>query len=176
VPPDRGKIATRLVNPDGSVTTSNTCDLGEMTVANLSADLLARLHRFVRLMRALDWSPDDLDTAIAQLQAGTPAGEGRLDALLLRQLRAVTAVVRRFDIGVSEAVALLGGIDTHLGRTLPGDDARRYCLYNRLFQNPVVVNPVDPGYALNGARAEVARPRQCAASASPPRRWATGPG
>ncbi|GAB3408820.1 Tc toxin subunit A [Flindersiella endophytica] len=96
-------LATRFVNPDGTVATSDTCDLGAMTVANLGTDVLARLHRFVRLMRALDWSPDDLDTAIARLQAGTPAGVGRLNPLLLRQLRAATTAVRRFGIGVPEA-------------------------------------------------------------------------
>jgi Tc toxin complex TcA C-terminal TcB-binding domain/Neuraminidase-like domain/Putative peptidoglycan binding domain/Salmonella virulence plasmid 28.1kDa A protein len=148
-------LNTRFVNPGGAVTTSDTCDIGEMTVGPLTADVLDRLHRFVRLMRRLGWTPNDLDAAIEQLQGSTPAGAGRLNALLLRQLRAVTAAMRRFRIGAPEAIALLAGIDTHAVPPLPGEDAPRQCLYDQLFQNPAVLNPVDAMFELDAARQEI---------------------
>lgn len=161
---DRGRLShaelqqllkTRFVNPGDAVTTSDTCDIGEMTVGPLAADVLDRLHRFVRLMRRLGWTPYDLDAAIEQLQATAPAGAGRLNVLLLRQLRAVTAAMRRFRIGAPEAIALLVGIDTHAVPTLPGQDAPRECLYDRLLQNLGVLNPVDPMFKLDATRQEI---------------------
>jgi hypothetical protein len=148
-------LNTRFINPAGTVKTSAGCDLSVMTVDGLDAGALDRLHRFVRLQRRLGWDAYDLDTAITRLQSAAPA-TGPLNDKFLRQLAVVTYCAARFDLAVADALALVGGIDTYQYPALPGEDAPRPSLYDRLLQNPAVLNPVDPVFALNVARSEIA--------------------
>lgn len=153
-------LNTVFVNPDGAVTLRcepvDSCDLGRMTVDGLSQDVLQRMHRFVRLQRRLGWDVYDTDTAVALLQEGAPEGLARLNTTLLRQLFAGQAAMRRLNIPVAAAVALLARIDTREVPPLPGEDRRRYSLYHELFQNRAVLNPVDPMFALDHAGTEIA--------------------
>jgi hypothetical protein len=153
-------LNTRFVNPGKAVTLTchpaDSCDLGTMTVDGLTPDALDRLHRFVRLQRTLGWDAYDLDAAIVQLQQGMGPGVAQLNNSLLRQLAALKWTGQRFRLDQRPALALLGGIDLHDVPALPGEDSPHYSLYNTLFQNLVVLNPVDPAFALNGAGTEVA--------------------
>jgi hypothetical protein len=158
-------LNTNFVNGGGAVSISpeppDSCDVATMTISGLSQDTLDRVHRFVRLQRHLGWDPYELDDAIANLQADTPAGLPRLNDLLLRQLAAVTAAASRYSLSVAEAVALLAPIATRDVPTLPGD-ARRYSLYHDLFENLTILNPPDPAFALD------AQANLIAASTTPP--------
>ena len=57
-----------------------SCDTQEVSVVNLDEARLDRMHRFLRLQRALGWSARVLDDAITML------GEGRLDEPCLHRL------------------------------------------------------------------------------------------
>ncbi len=149
-------LNTRFVNPGGTVklvcNPPDSCDLGTMTVAGLDADVLQRLHRFVRLQRRLGWDPYELDAAIQLLQpAPVPAGLPQLNPTLLRQLRAVGAAAGRFGIPVPSALALFGGIDTYAPPPLPGDEAANRSLYSSLFQNVSVLTPNDASFDLDAS-------------------------
>jgi len=153
-------LNTVFVNPGGAVTVQchpeDSCDIGAMTIQGLTADVADRLHRFVRLQRRLGWSVYETDSAVALLQAGTPNGLGRLNVLLLRQLFAVRTAVKRFGIPVAAAVALLARIETRDVPPLPGEERPRHSLYRELFQNRMVLNPVDEDFALDATGTEIA--------------------
>ncbi len=155
-------LNTRFVNPDGAVAVlldpDGSCDLGKATITGLDVDpeTLARLHRFVRLQRRLGWQTYELDSAIARLRTDVPPGLARLDTTLLRQLYAVASAARRLRISVTAAIALLGGIDTRVPPRLPGDAAQFHSQYQDLFQNLVVLSPVDAVFDLDAAGTEIA--------------------
>jgi hypothetical protein len=81
-------LDTRFVNPGGPlsivVDADSPYDTTKMTVQGLDPAALDRLHRFVRLQRALGWSAADLDRAI---DGGN--NQGRLDRTTLRAVAAV---------------------------------------------------------------------------------------
>jgi peptidoglycan hydrolase-like protein with peptidoglycan-binding domain len=153
-------LNTTFINPTGAVqivcTPPESCDVGNMTLTGLTADVAERLHRFVRLQRRLGWDAYDLDSAIARLQAGTPAGVGRLNAVLLRQLYAVATAAQRYGLRIPVAISLLGRIETRDVPPLPGEDTGPYSLYRDLFQNRAVISPLDPIFALNPTGTEIA--------------------
>ena len=69
-----------------------------------TAASLDRLHRFVRLWRALDWSPGELDLVLGHLEAaGLAAG---IDAAALRRICRLLELRRRFTVPVEELVPL----------------------------------------------------------------------
>jgi peptidoglycan hydrolase-like protein with peptidoglycan-binding domain len=129
-------LETGYVNPGQTVTIKcdppDSCDLKDMTVQGLTAEVADRLHRFVRLQGKLNWEVNETDTAIA----------GNIDTLLLRKLFAVKAAAQRLSVPVTDALVLQGRLETGL--------------YRQLFQNKAVLNPVDPAFALNPAGTEVA--------------------
>ncbi|HEY2714688.1 MAG TPA: neuraminidase-like domain-containing protein [Solirubrobacterales bacterium] len=160
-------LNTIYVNGGGAVaivaSPPDSCDVAKMTLTGLDKGVLDRLHRFVRLMRRLEWDAYTLDDAIGVLKANVPAGQPRLDGLLLRQLAAVRDAAERFSLSVPRAVALLASaagaasIETREIPTLPGEETR-HSLYHDLFENRTVLNPPDPAFELNAARDEVATP------------------
>ncbi|EGV29591.1 Peptidoglycan-binding domain 1 protein [Thiorhodococcus drewsii AZ1] len=79
-----------------------------------SRALLDRLHRLTRLQRALDWTPEALQMAIDALDASQPIppdsdperyGEA-LNGDMLASLADIKQLMDRFDLPVSEAIAL----------------------------------------------------------------------
>lgn len=154
-------LNTRFVNPDGAVAVTldpeGSCDLGKATITGLDDDpeTLSRLHRFVRLQRRLGWDAYDLDSAVARLRADVAPGLARLDTTLFRQLYAVATTAKRFRIPVTAAVALLGGIETHVPPQLPGEAAPRHSQYHDLFQNLAVLSPVDAVFDLDATATEI---------------------
>ncbi|BCB78320.1 hypothetical protein Pflav_047300 [Phytohabitans flavus] len=153
-------LNTTFVNPTGTVVLTENpdapYDLATMRLTGLTANVLDRIHRFVRLWRRLGWDVYDLDAAVALLQAAKPEGLGRLNTELLRQLWAVHKAARRFAVPVRSALALFGRLDTRDVPPLPGEDRPRRSLYTDLFANLAVLNPPDPAFALNAARTEIA--------------------
>lgn len=148
-----GETVKISVEPPGS------CDVAEMKLEGLTADVLERIHRFVRIWRCLGWDPYDLDNAIVSLQGTSTPGLAQLDELLLRQLACVCAALQRYSLPVAGAVALFAPtpdavtIAMRKIGTLPGDEAR-YSLYRELFENPAVRKPPDEALVLNEAATE----------------------
>jgi hypothetical protein len=155
----REVLNTRFVNPSGNLELvfdpEGSCQIRDAVIQNLSAEHPDLIHRFVRLMRRMDWTAYELDAAIALLQSGTTAGLPRLNSTLLRQLHAVKLAKARFRIPVTTAVAVLGNIDTRSIPRLPGEESDRPSLYRDLFLNRMVLNPVDAAYLLNSEESEI---------------------
>jgi hypothetical protein len=77
-----------------------------------SSASLDRLHRFVRLWRTLDWSPDELDLVLGHL--GTAGLAGGIDPTALRRICQLLGLERRFQLSVEELIVLF-----HLLPTAP---------------------------------------------------------
>jgi hypothetical protein len=152
-------LKTVFVNPDGTVQLQNnppdSCDLSSMTIVGLNADILDRLHRFVRLMRKLNWDVFSLDAAINLLQPGNKGDLKRLNSTLLRQLYAVKSVMKQYNLPLTTALALFGNIETRDILDFPNRGDNRYALYHSLFQNLTVLSPVDPAFILNNTYTQI---------------------
>lgn len=159
-----GLLATRLINAGdklhvGSVDDKDpaTCDLRKLTIENLDADALQRMHRFARLWHTLRWTMRELDYAI-DVFAGSIVDAGkRIDTELVKRLAAVERIQRRSGEPLDRVLVLWGTIDTRRGRDDPHDPAAADSLYDRLFLNPTVNKPIQAAFALNAERTELAR-------------------
>ncbi len=156
-------LETRFVNPQRTVVVESadpadpaSCDLAKLRLANLTAQAAGRLRRFARLRLRLGWQPQELDDAIAALAAGVPDVDDRLSGTLLVRLSHLTRLRATTGATVEELCAFWAPLATHR------DDA----LYHRLFRNPAVLRPLDPAFALNAARDELAIVTQSPADAT----------
>jgi hypothetical protein len=133
-------LTTRFVNPDGQLILRSTnnedpasCDPAKLEITGLDDAALDRIHRFERLRARLGWTAADLDLAVSSLR-------GRLDGTLIRRLAHVQVLRKRMRLDLDQVLALWSRI------SIAGEAS----LYRRLFQNPAVLSPVDPAFALAG--------------------------
>lgn len=143
-------LTTRFVNPGGTVRITSadpadltTCDLDRLKLTNVDAPFLDRLHRFVVAWRHLGWEPHELDLAIDVLQGGVADVNQRLTDDFLIELSHVQRLRSRLALPVDELLTFWGPISI-----FDSEPEERDSLYLRLFQNPAVLNPVDPHFAL----------------------------
>lgn len=157
-------LDTRFVNPGRQVVLAAPvdadCDINRYHLAKrgpgsppppLAAEDIGffdRLHRFMRLRRILGWSVPELDRTIQAL--GDPVSEGsdqkRINDGLLERLAGIQALAPELRIPVEEAISLWASINTH-GETP---------LYQRLFLNKIVSNPVSQDFELRSDLSELA--------------------
>ena len=104
---------------------------GDAAIANVGRNVLDRLHRFVRLWRALGWTPGsqlvlDLFTPTTLIQGGLGMGAA-LSADTLARIADLVHLKDRLKLSVSEVVALISEIPVRPAE--PGAES----LYSRLF-------------------------------------------
>jgi peptidoglycan hydrolase-like protein with peptidoglycan-binding domain len=102
-------LRTRFINQGGTIQLSNPkgdCDLSQTFLKGLSIMALDKLHRFLRLWRALDWSIADLDRAIFTLG-------GKLDVPLLERVQASNYLSQDLKQPIENLLPLWGNLDTH---------------------------------------------------------------
>jgi len=142
---------TRYLNQATPLTiagnTPDTCEVAKLDLTGITAAALDCIQRFLRLRHALGWTLNDLDKASAALKA--PAAGPDDDFLLkLSQIERLRADLR---IPLDQMLSWWSTIDTGKAST-----AGTSSLYDRLFLNKAVKNPVDQFFALNAARDELA--------------------
>ncbi len=123
---------------------TESCDLTQATINNLSAAALEQMVRFLRVRLALGCSVLDLDKIVSALQAS---------AFSPQSLAALTAAARlqgRFNLPWSELGSWWGQIPA------TPDAAGGTSLYERLFLNPAITNPLDKVFGLNASGTELA--------------------
>lgn len=131
-------LKTHFVNPNRSLTLvvsagADQCDLNETRIHNLGETALRRIHRFIRLYRKLGWKIHELDRTITAL------GANDIDDGFLLKLAHVKQLQTELSLPLDQLLSFWAGIDTE------GRDS----LYIKLFQNKIVLNPVDPDFALS---------------------------
>ena len=135
-------LATRFINPAGAVSIApesgavDACDTTTFQINGLTADVLSRLHLFVRLWRKLNWRIPETDRAVCALS--TNSSSPALTNKVLVSLDHLRSVCGQLQLSVMQALAFWRPIDT----AEPGS------LYARLFYNPVVFNPQDEDFRL----------------------------
>lgn len=92
------------------ITFANSCRLEGATIDGLDEERLGRMHRFLRLQRALGWSMAEVDAAIASLGS---AGVDPLDAECVRALSRAVSLTGAFDgLSRDEWLAWFGDLPT----------------------------------------------------------------
>jgi len=136
----------RFVNPAGTIYIEHrdgSCDTDKKVIRGLDANALDRIHRFLRLWRKLDWKMWEVDFAI--MSPGV--GGGSLDEPFLINLFHVGRLRERFGrSAILEHICALCGdlnVRTHFTKAYkPRGDA----VYQQLFLNKRLVNPLDPAF------------------------------
>ena len=93
--------AVSIESPNGD------CDITEMTLSGATAAHFARMHRVLRLQRAVGWSLSDLGRI---LQAVNPDGD--IDAATLRKVAVMDRYRAALNVPIRQLTALWGNIDT----------------------------------------------------------------
>ena len=88
------------------------CATSTATLVDLSTDWLNRSHRFIRLMRRLGWTTQELDLAIQVLGGGTGLRGGSLTADLLVKLSHVQQLRGDLHVPLTEMLTWWGQLDT----------------------------------------------------------------
>ena len=140
----------KFLNPAGDIAIHHldaSCDTDKKVIEVLGARKLDRIHRFLRLWRKLkDWKMWELDLVIRH-----PAiGAGALDEPFLVQLFYFNRLKTRLGarVTVEQLCGLFGDLNTDSHFTEPykhRDDA----LYQELFLNKRLINPLDPAFILD---------------------------
>ncbi len=142
-------IATWFINPTNALSITgapvDTCDTTKLKINGLTAEVLDRIQRFVRLWRKLGWTILEVDRAVHALvpDPNTPV----LTNDLLVRLDHLHALRSELRLSVAQALALWEPIDTTEPRSL----------YRSLFYNPTVFKPQDDVFRLRLDGQELAR-------------------
>ncbi|MEU6352030.1 neuraminidase-like domain-containing protein, partial [Streptomyces sp. NPDC047072] len=111
-------LESAYVNPEGTLRIARAgegggpeCDVSTFTVAGLDADHLDRLHRFLRLWRAGEWTMAELDLLIPPNESTLTAAPKVLNSGALRELAGLSRLRARLALGWAEARSLFRGID-----------------------------------------------------------------
>lgn len=153
-------LEAKYVNPDGGLVIefpvpptpeeavhASTCDVEKARITLPSDEaqagaVLERIEHFVRLRRKLGWSVPELDAALRAL-----GGSGITTGLLI-DLARILELREAVKVPLIEMLSWWHTIDTVSYRNRPS-------LYDQMFLNKGVLNPVDPAFALNRDRTEL---------------------
>lgn len=139
-------LATEYINPDGNIQVvfaGPNCELDDAAISDLTEAALDRLHRFVRLQRNLGWSSRELDAALRAVPDGDLTDDFLVNLAHLLELR------RRLRVGLLPMLSWWADMDTRSDEDTPS-------LYETLFLNKAITNPVDDAFTLNAAGDDVA--------------------
>ncbi len=144
-------LKTRFLNPTQALSLdtlagADPCDLNNVSIKNLDDVALNKLHRFIRLWHKTGWTIRDLDRVLFAL------GVTDIDNPLLQKLALVKQLQADLNVPLIPLLSLWANIDADGGvlyDELYQVPARsENSLYNRLFQNKAVRNPMDTDFAL----------------------------
>ena len=133
-------LATRFVKNLGGISLQwpdTDCNMNKASIKGLTALIVNKLHRFLRLRSRLGWTISELDKVIHLLM---PAD---LDGSFLRQVSYIQRFRRELSLSLPETLSWWGMIHTAVG----ADGSPSF--YDQLFLNRAVTNPIDNIFALN---------------------------
>ncbi len=134
-------VSTRFINPDKTIEISArpdiaTCDTTKLQINGLTAEVLSRSHRFVRLWRKLGWTIAETDKSICAF-APDPEIPSLTNEVVVR-LAHLSALRNELRISCAQALAFWKPIDT----------AEPASLYKKLFDNPAIFKSQDEDFRL----------------------------
>jgi hypothetical protein len=116
-----------------------SCDTTKKRITNITTTRLDAIHRFLRLWRKTSFTMDELDAIIVSSAIGT----NKIQNKLAWQLQQFTSLQQTLSLSTFELLAFYQNLDTT--HNLPG------CLYNQLFQNSQITNPVSARFTIAAA-------------------------
>ena len=140
----------KFINPTGDIAVQHldaSCDTNQKVIQILDATKLDRIHRFLRLWRKLKgWKIWELDLVIRHPQIGN----GTLDETFLINLFYFGQLRKRLGkkATVEQTCALFGDLNTESSFT-ELHEKRANALYQNLFLNKRLTNPIDPAFLLD---------------------------
>lgn len=111
-------------------------DTTKQRITNLTAAKFDAIHRFLRLWRKTTLTMDELDAIIMS----NIIGQGKITGKLAWQLNEFISLQHKLQLNVFQLLAFYQNIDTT--HNLPN------CLYNQLFQNNAITNPVSANFSI----------------------------
>jgi hypothetical protein len=140
----------RFLNPTGDIVINHldpSCDTDQKVIQVLSAPVLDRFHRFLRLWRKLKgWKMWELDLVIRHPQIGN----GVINETFLTNLFSFQQLRKRLGpkVSVEQAAALFGNLNTETHFT-ELYKKREDGLYQKTFLNRRLFNPLDPAFEID---------------------------
>jgi peptidoglycan hydrolase-like protein with peptidoglycan-binding domain len=119
------------------------CNLDLQSVINLTPERFDRIHRFLRLWRHADLEMWQLDRLIRAPRLG----QGAIDAETVARLAQFGRLRSMLGLSFDAALALVGEIDSRPHRDPRDIDRVVEPMFDRLFRNRAVMDPVDPAFA-----------------------------
>ena len=145
-------LTLSFVNPTGAVVIQSPdllCDLTTKTLQSLDVNALDRFHRFLRLWHKLGWQMWEVDLVIQH-----PAlGNGRLDANFALNLYPFMRIKDKLgSLTVEQLGAFWGNLNT-TSKFTAAYQPPAPSLYETLFLNKKLTNPLDPAFAISAVTA-----------------------
>jgi Tc toxin complex TcA C-terminal TcB-binding domain/Neuraminidase-like domain/Salmonella virulence plasmid 28.1kDa A protein len=135
-------LSCAFTNPGGTIVIQHddlSCNTETQNIINLTGDSFDRMHRFIRLWRKTSLPMNELDAIIGS----AAIGNGTIDNHLADELYHFLQLQKAWSLDSFSLLACFQHIDT-----LSTDN-----LYNQLFQNRAVTNPVNPDFSIAGVTA-----------------------
>lgn len=139
----------------------NACELNKLVLwANapteaerdtMLVDAFGRMHRFLRLSLATGLSFRELDRIVFQLSPNNISDE------FLVKLAHVQRIRQHWDASLETVLSWWGPIETFVYAEIDGVPPVQP-MYDRLFRNKALSNPLDEAFELNAERSELLRP------------------
>ncbi|MGH1539068.1 MAG: neuraminidase-like domain-containing protein [Arenicella sp.] len=141
-------LMTRFINVPGATTPieidrpGDTCDLTLQKVTGLNNTHFDKIHRFIRLWRSTGWTMWELDLLIREPKVGN----NKINEQTVINLKKFQQLQTGLNLSTEALLVFLGDINRELriDASKPADIIQP--LYNRLFQNITVTNPVDTNF------------------------------
>ncbi|SFU39127.1 neuraminidase-like domain-containing protein [Nitrosospira multiformis] len=145
-----------FINPAGDIVVHHrdpSCDAEQKAIQALDAPKLDRIHRFLRLWRKLKgWKMWELDLVIRQPGVGNRPDdeEWQLNEAFLINLFYFSRLKNHLGAKatVEQVCALFGNLNTRMQFT-KAHEKRSDGLYQSLFLNKRLINPLDPAFELD---------------------------
>jgi Tc toxin complex TcA C-terminal TcB-binding domain/Neuraminidase-like domain/Salmonella virulence plasmid 28.1kDa A protein len=140
----------KFINPAGDIAIQHldaSCDTDQKVILGLNVTKLDRIHRFLRLWRKLKgWKMWELDLAIRHPRIGN----GSLDESFLINLFYFSQLKNKLKgkTTVEQVCALFGNLNTET-RFTKLYEKREDALYQNLFLNKRLFQPLDPNFQLD---------------------------
>ncbi|HRD80182.1 MAG TPA: neuraminidase-like domain-containing protein [Saprospiraceae bacterium] len=136
-----------------------TCQLDQLRFDGLEESDLVRLHRFLRLSRRLQWHFYALDKALkfdnisgVNTDGSAKPPTGYLNADQVRRLSQIEQLRRHFDVGLEEILTFWHDIHAERYTDFSAEKPTPIpSLYERLFRNKAVLNPLNPAFTADPA-------------------------
>lgn len=128
--------------PKSEIKDKNTCDTNKQSITNLTINKLDRMHRFIRLWRKTGWKIFELD----QIIISPSIGNGDINNKLLEQIKLFKELEGKLHLTVEQLLSFYQPISI-MKKMYNGE--LENSLYERLFLNKTIINPLDEAFALN---------------------------